>query len=77
MKFLVDAQLPKYLCDFLVESGYDAVHTLDLPNRNQTKDSEINSISIKEHRIVISKDADFIESKLISDKPFKLLYVAT
>jgi len=77
MKFLLDAQLPKKLSDFFIWKGYDAIHTLDLPDANKTKDSQINDISIKERRIVISKDLDFIESLLISDKPYKLIYIST
>ena len=77
MKFLVDAHLPKKLSMFLSWKGYDAVHTLDLPNQNRTKDSQINQISIDERRVVISKDLDFIESILISDKPYKLIYIST
>ncbi len=77
MKFIVDAQLPKKLALLLKYRGYDAIHTLDLPNRNGTKDSEINRISIEEKRVLISKDADFIESLLISAKPYKLIYIST
>jgi len=77
MKFLLDAQLPKKLCEFLKWKGYDALHTLDLPNKNKTKDSQINQISIEQKRVVISKDLDFIESLLISNKPYKLIYVST
>ena len=62
MKFLVDAQLPKRLASLLNGAGYDTLHTLDLPDKNFTKDSQINQISIKEKRVVISKDLDFIES---------------
>ncbi len=62
MKFLVDAQLPKALARFLHRRGFDAVHTLDLPNKNVTADSEINKISHAEQRIVISKDSDFYDS---------------
>lgn len=77
MKFLLDAQLPKKLSLFLIYKGYDALHTLDLPNQNKSKDSELNLLSIKEQRVVVSKDMDFVESLLISDKPYKLLYVNT
>jgi predicted nuclease of predicted toxin-antitoxin system len=77
MKFLVDAQLPKKLSQFLQWKGYDSLHTLDLPNANKTKDSQINQLSIDEQRVVISKDLDFIESLLISNKPYKLIYIAT
>ncbi len=37
MKFLVDAQLPIRLARFLQASGYNAIHTLDLPQRNYTE----------------------------------------
>jgi len=76
MKFLVDAQLPKKLSDFLKWKGYNSIHTLDLPNKNFTKDSEINQISVSESRILISKDLDFIESLLVYNKPYKLIYIS-
>ena len=76
MKFLIDAQLPKKLCQLFKWKGYDALHTLDLPNKNRTKDSEINQISIDQKRVLITKDLDFIESLLISNKPYKLIYVS-
>lgn len=33
-RFLVDAQLPRRLAIALRQNGFDAVHTLDLPNGN-------------------------------------------
>lgn len=77
MKFIVDAHLPKKLSIFLIEKGYDSIHTLDLPNKNATSDNEINAISIKEKRIVISKDSDFYDSYLTKLEPYKLLLVST
>ena len=77
MKFILDAQLPKKLSIFLQYRGYDSIHTLDLPNQNRSKDSELNNLSIEEKRVVISKDMDFVESLLISNKPYKLLYINT
>ena len=59
MKFLIDAQLPKKRSDYLSEKGFDAVHTLELPKGNSTRDDELSNISIQEQRILISKDADF------------------
>ena len=44
MKFILDAQLPRKLSDFLVWKGYNSIHTLDLPHKNRTKDSEINQL---------------------------------
>ena len=52
MKFLVDAQLPIRLARFLQASGYDTLHTRDLPQQNATSDSQINDISIQQERIV-------------------------
>ncbi|MGL5892041.1 MAG: DUF5615 family PIN-like protein [Bacteroidia bacterium] len=41
MKFIVDAQLPKKIALMLVDEGFDAIHTLDLPQKNHTSDKEI------------------------------------
>ena len=59
MKFIVDAQLPPSLAKLLQEKGYDAIHTMDLPNQNDTPDEEINQLSLAQERIVITKDSDF------------------
>ena len=77
MKFIVDAQLPRRLARFLQGLGYDAIHTLDLPQQNATPDSSINAISIAQERIVITKDADFVDSFLTIQQPYKLLLIAT
>ncbi len=77
MKFLVDAQLPIRLPRFLQASGYDTLHTRDLPQQNATSDSQINDISIQQERIVITKDSDFVDSFMTIQKPFKLLLVTT
>jgi len=45
MRFLVDAHLPRRLCAMLAQHGHDAVHTLDLPAKNETKNRVINQIS--------------------------------
>ena len=77
MKFLVDAQLPRKLATQLKNMGFDTRHTLSLPNANSTSDHLINEISIQEQRIVITKDADFVDSFLIQGTPWKLLLVST
>lgn len=43
MKFIVDAQLPKSLAYALREKGFDAIHTSELPDGNETTDAEIKS----------------------------------
>lgn len=62
MKFLVDAQLPRQMVAWLFAAGCDAVHTLDLPDGNRTTDERINDIADREERIVVTKDADFVDS---------------
>lgn len=77
MKYLVDAQLPRRLASKLREAGYDTLHTLDLPDGNKTSDEDINRFSGQEERIVITKDADFVNSFLVRKVPYKLLLVST
>jgi len=77
MKFLVDARLPVRLARWLQTAGYDAIHTRDLAQQNQTTDAQINALSIQESRIVITKDSDFFDSFLIRQEPYKLLQVTT
>ena len=77
MKFLVDAQLPRRLAMLLQQMGHDALHTLDLPLANHTPDKAITDLSVKEQRIVVSKDADFVDSFLVHQLPWKLLLVST
>jgi hypothetical protein len=36
MNFLVDAQLPRRMTAWLAAAGCNAIHTLDLPNKNRT-----------------------------------------
>ncbi len=77
MKFLVDAQLPLRLARLLQGAGYDTIHTRELPQQNATPDSIINSISIQQERVVITKDSDFVDSFLTVQQPYKLLLVTT
>ena len=77
MRFLVDAQLPRRLVYRLREAGHDALHTLDLPDRNHTLDAEINTLSQRERRVVVTKDADFVNSFLLIGQPYKLLLIST
>lgn len=74
MDFLVDAQLPRRLAYLLRETGHDALHTLDLPTGNRT--AEITAVSEREGRVVVTKDADFVNSFWISGRPRKLLLVS-
>ena len=77
MKFIVDAQLPKSLSRLLNEKGHDSIHTLELSNKNATDDLIINELSLKEKRVVISKDSDFYNRFFQKLEPHKLLYLTT
>jgi predicted nuclease of predicted toxin-antitoxin system len=73
MKFLVDAQLPRRFANWLNEAGHDALHTLDLPKKNLTSDNELVARATRDGRIVISKDADFVQTFLVTGEPQLLL----
>jgi len=77
VKFIVDAQLPKSLSNFLLSKGYDSIHTIDLPHKNATKDYQIIALSMNDNRIIITKDNDFLESFLIKKEPEKLIIIKT
>ncbi len=75
MKFIIDAQLPRKLARWLNAIGYDAIHTLDLPDKNKTTDTQISLLSLKEQRVVISKDSDFYDRYFLKLEPYKLIYL--
>ena len=77
MRVIVDAQLPYSLCRFFIENGVDAIHTIDLPQKNKTSDLEINKLALSESRIVITKDDDFLQTFLLNKIPPKLILVKT
>jgi predicted nuclease of predicted toxin-antitoxin system len=77
MNFLVDAQLPRRMTSWLAAAGCNAIHTLDLPNKNRTSDEEINDVADREQRVVVSKDADFVDGHLLRGRPVKLLLIST
>jgi predicted nuclease of predicted toxin-antitoxin system len=77
VNFLIDAQLPRRLARTLRDLGHDTLHTLDLPTGNRTPDRDINAIALREARVVITKDTDFINSFLLLGQPRKLVLVST
>jgi predicted nuclease of predicted toxin-antitoxin system len=76
VKFLIDAQLPRRLARRLGTVGHDAVHTLDLPAGNRTTDTEISRLANLDDRVVVTQDADFMNSHLLSRRPGRLLLVS-
>lgn len=75
MRFFVDAQLPPSLKLWLIENGHDCVHALDLPRKDSTPDHEIVKFVVADNCILISKDADFLKLRLLTNQDYKLLLV--
>ena len=75
MKFLIDAQLPYSLKQIFISRGHDCIHTSEMQMGNETPDKIINSISVVEQRIVITKDSDFLESFIVKKEPYKLMLI--
>jgi predicted nuclease of predicted toxin-antitoxin system len=77
VKFLIDAQLPARLAEFLSRVGHGALHTSELPDGNRSTDTEIARRADADGRIVVTKDRDFREAHLVAGSPRQLLVVAT
>ena len=58
MQFLVDAQLPPALAQFLRESGLEADHVYDI-GLAKADDNEIWREATKKKSVIVTKDEDF------------------
>ena len=56
--FIVDAQLPPALVQYLVNEGYNAFHVNHLISPD-AKDNEIWKYALEKQAIIITKDEDF------------------
>jgi predicted nuclease of predicted toxin-antitoxin system len=61
VKFLVDAQLPPKLADWLTARGHDAQHVAALPGGLRMPDAEIWQRAGVEGSIIVSKDREFLD----------------
>lgn len=77
MKFLIDAHPPPGLSAVFQAAGHDAIHTLDMPDQNASRDGLLNETSMAEMRVVVTKDTDFYYSHLLHGRPWKLVIVRT
>jgi len=75
-KFLLDAQLPRSFKSVFAEFGLECIHTLDLPEQNRTIDSELLRLNEEDGSVIVTKDNDFVESYLVTNKPKKLLLIS-
>jgi predicted nuclease of predicted toxin-antitoxin system len=70
MKSLIDV-------GWLTASGCDTIHTLDLPDGNKTTDAQLIVVADGEMRVVVTKDADFVNEHVLHGRPEKLLLIST
>lgn len=77
MNFLVDAQSPRRIALWLRSQGHDALHTLDLSDQNRTTDTAIVATRRPRSRVVVTKDADFVQSFVLRHQPAKPLLIST
>lgn len=63
MKFLIDAQLPPALCQWLEERRHQAEHVFDLGMAGAS-DAEVAARAETEGAVLISKDEDFLLLRL-------------
>jgi predicted nuclease of predicted toxin-antitoxin system len=73
LKFIIDTQLPPKLARFLRDKGYPTIHTSYYSNGHLLGDSVIIDIAIRENRIIITKDSDFLDNFLLNGVPPKVL----
>ena len=77
MKLVVDAQLPKKLCEILNQLGLESLHFDTLPLGDETPDKEIAAFADKQKLMLITKDFDFYHSHMTEGKPAKLFLITT
>jgi predicted nuclease of predicted toxin-antitoxin system len=77
MNFLIDANLPRRIVHLFRDRGHIAIHTLDLPNANATKDTAILQYADEGNYAIVTKDSDFITTFWLNNQPQKLLLIST
>ncbi|MGP1273986.1 MAG: DUF5615 family PIN-like protein [Caulobacterales bacterium] len=74
LAFLVDVHLPPALARWLSDQRTDAVHALDL-GLERASDTKLCEQAVCEGRIVITKDADFLNLSLRYEPAVRVLWV--
>jgi predicted nuclease of predicted toxin-antitoxin system len=75
MNWLVDAQLPPRLCEWLRIKGDYCIHVPELSNGIQIPDETLWLYAKKENLIIISKDRDFFDFSILRGSPPQILYI--
>ena len=74
MTFLVDAQLPPALAQWIFARGHEATHVSDIALLKAT-DPDIWEHARQQNAIIISKDEDFVDRWLMEQAPVALIWV--
>lgn len=74
MNFLIDAQLPPALARWITSQGHHATHVFEL-GLQAVDDGPVWEHARKENSVVVSKDEDFVDRWLLSDKPVALVWI--
>ena len=77
MKLLIDAQLPQRLVREFAAVGVDALHPSALPLGNRTPDDDLTALALRDRRVMVTKDADFVATFWLRREPRKLLLIST
>jgi predicted nuclease of predicted toxin-antitoxin system len=59
VKFLIDAQLPPALADWLQQAGHQAIHVQDIGLR-EAEDAAIWDHAVQTGAAIVTKDEDFV-----------------
>ena len=62
------------MCSWRGSCDRDALHTLDLPHGNRTADEALVERADLDGRILVTKDDDFVQSRLVRGRP-RLLWL--
>jgi len=74
VNLLVDAQLPPALARWIADQGHQAAHVFDL-GFHRADDPQIWERALNEHAVIISKDEDFVDRWLLSERPVSLVWI--
>ena len=74
MNFLIDAQLPPALAQWIVSQGHQATHVFDR-GLQTADDPVIWERAGNDRAVIVSKDEDFVDRWLLSDKPVPLVWI--
>ena len=72
LTFIIGTQLPPKLAKYLYDKGFPSIHTTYFPNGHLLDDKTIIEIAVRENRIIVTKDSDFLDNYLINGVPPKV-----